>query len=341
LSKLYPLHQTLEVMKPSKIDLNKQSHLTKWNEIMKDNSDYIAEEKIDGNHYLSIQGRFFSTHIGDTGIPIEKTAQLIHLNEALNNIPNLGYTILDGEIFYPGWKSNNVTSITGSSPEEAIAKQQRDNKWLYYAVFDILRLPDGRWLLNQPWYVRRKILEDFQHALSTACPRIIVNPFVVNNKQQFLDKILEQGREGIVLKNIKGIYICGKKPQWNWIKYKTEIEDDVIIIGFDPPTREYTGKNLENWPYWENGEPVSKYYAQNLIGAIVMGKYNKKGELIRVGTCSGMTEDERRMFTQNPQVFIGKVAHICAMEITQSGAYRHPSFVRIHPDKNPYECIID
>ncbi|BFH11642.1 hypothetical protein WJ0W_005588 [Paenibacillus melissococcoides] len=61
---------------------------------------YIAEEKWDGSHYLSILGRFFSRQISDVvGIPMEKTDRVPHLSEHLSIFPGL---ILDGELYIPG-----------------------------------------------------------------------------------------------------------------------------------------------------------------------------------------------------------------------------------------------
>lgn len=327
-------------MKPNHINRDNPKQVKKLEDIMKSDK-YVAEEKIDGCHYLSIGGRFFSTRISDiTGLPVEKTENLPHLVQILHDL-NLGKVILDGEINYPGMKSQDVITVTGSLPNEAIRKQEHQG-WLHYTMFDILRSPNGEWLINKPWIERRKILEAVGEYIKELYPKaskfIHVNPVTTEDKQAFLENVLDKGGEGIVLKNIYSPYYPGKKPMWVWMKIKAETEDDVVIMGFEPPEKEYTGKNLETWPYWEDNIPVTKYYYHGWIGAIIMGKYNKEGQLVKIGTCSGMDEQQRQEFSLHPEKYIGKVAKIKAMEITRDGAYRHPTFVGIHSDKNPYEC---
>lgn len=332
----YPLMEILGVMKPNKFDNNNLRHMDRMRQMMQ-SPQYIAEEKIDGCHYLSIQGRFFSTHISTrTGYPTEKTAQLAHLSEVLQtiNMPNI---ILDGEVNYPGKKSNDVIAITGSTPEVAAAKQQEIG-YLYFTVFDILRDEQGNWLMDLPWKKRREILEYTVAKISKYTPYIVPNPVIYTNKQEALDEILGRGGEGIVLKDINGIYVPGKAPMWNWMKVKVEEEDDVVIMGYLPPTKEYTGNEFETWPYWEDGIPVSKHYAMNWIGSIVFGKYDENNQLVELGSCTGLTESLRKEISENRDNYLGRVIKIKAMEKTEKGAYRHPKFIMFHPDKNPQEC---
>jgi ATP-dependent DNA ligase len=326
-------------MKPCKLDFSKKSHAAKLEEALRDGSGYIAEEKLDGCHYLMIGGRFFSTRISDvTGWPVEKTHNFPHLTEFLDKL-GVNDLILDGEICLPGKKSQDVISITGSYPEIAVINQQEFG-WVEYRVFDILRTPNGEWLFQKPWVERRQLLEDLFELTLDGCTYLKLNPVQLYNKKAFLYDVINQGAEGIVLKDVNGKYYPGKRPMWNWIKVKQEDSDDAIIIGFEPPTRNYTGKNINGWQYWgDDGAPVTKHYAMKWIGAIILGKY-KEGNLVRIGTCSGMTEHQRTLFTDHPDEYIGKVARIKMMERTNDGNYRHPSFIDIHPDKHPEECIL-
>jgi ATP-dependent DNA ligase len=153
-------------MKPSKVNMDNPSHLRKLDEILED-PNYIAEEKMDGCHYLAIKGRFFSTHIETsdgvpTGFPVEKTENFQHLSDRLAEFGSK--LILDGEIYIPGGTSQDATSITGSSPDEAIRKQ-KEYGFIHYRVFDILRDTDGQWLINKPWHERRRIMEQIAEQL--------------------------------------------------------------------------------------------------------------------------------------------------------------------------------
>lgn len=334
----YPFNKVLEVMKPNKINDTNRSDVAKLQSIL-NSPQYIAEEKLDGCHYLCINGRFFSTHISvKTGLPVEKTANFPHLTVAIESLM-FKKIVLDGEIYYPDGRSQDVQSATGSSEDVAI-KYQKKHGWVEYRIFDILRAPDGTWLLDKTWEQRRAILDSIAPLLKEASPYLVVNPYVAHGKEKFLKEILAAGKEGIVLKRRDSLYQPGKRPKWEWMKIKQSDEDDVVIMGFAPPKKEYSGTNYENHPYWIDGEPVSKYHYLGQIGSIIFGKY-KDGKLIEAGQCSGMSDSERAMFSETPEAFIGTVIKIKFMEKTNDGKHRHATFVAIHPDKNAEECIIE
>lgn len=357
----YPLDKILLPMGAKEVKDEKKME-TLW-----DNPAYIAEEKFDGVRMLSIGGRFFSRRISDIdGIPVEKTAQVPHLASVLEKYPNL---ILDGEVYYEGMTSNEVTSIMGSLPERAVALQEERGK-LKYVAFDILRDFDGNWLIDLPWTKRRaaliKTIEqihlDSAHDRNANGAYIELSTVQYDNKREFYNLIMERGGEGVILKNINGKYIPEKKPAWNWVKVKKHITDDVVIIGFKPPVREYEGKELDTWKYWEHVDeggsqlvydptleefahydltPVTKFYFNDWIGAVKFGKYDKDGNLVELGECSGLTDELRKDMSENPDKYIGQAIEIGAMERTKDGFYRHPQFIRMRPDKNPSECVLE
>lgn len=372
----YPFESPLGIMKPNSIDKRKPREVAKLQFILEHPS-WIAEEKIDGCHYTSIGHRFFGPRISDvTGYPVEKTRQFQHLSEALKGISN--FLILDGEISFPGWKSQDVLKISGCSPREAIIRQAKQDTWLNFVIYDILRDTDGTWLYHLPWQQRRTRLTQLRRTLEAASKHLIINPVVRDSKEKFLEEVLSRGGEGVVLKHVDSKYYFNKRPKWQWMKIKTEIEDDVVVVGYEPPVVEYTGKDYETWPYWgkkvtlehnenvkcdevqrlgrklkvlagylistsgcpdEDWIPVSKNFAMGWIGAIAFGKY-KGDKLVRLGTCSGMNEETRQYVTKHQEQLLGRTMTIVAMEIEPSGAYRHPRFKGFHADKNPRECIL-
>jgi len=346
----YPLKSVLEVMKPCKPNKDNPGHMTKLDEAL-DGTDYIAETKWDGCRYLYIDGRFFSTHIqvvdGEpTGWPVEKTAQLRPIVQELyaGSLEDmklhlfLGKLILDGEIVVLGGKAQDVVSVVGCEADEAVRRQEKTQ--LHYMVFDILRTIEGASMIGVPWEGRRAYLDSITRTIESELVHVV--KVVKTDKRAFLDAELAAGREGIVLKSRRGLYYPGKRPAWCWLKVKAEFDDDVVIMGFEPPTREYTGKDANNWLYWEGGDAVTKLWYNQWIGAVVFGKYNRTGRLVRLGTCSGMTEDVRASFSsKTAEALVGKVMRITAMEITRDGAYRHPRFLSLHEDKLARECLVE
>ena len=145
---------------------------------------------------------------------------------------------------------------------------------------------------------------------------------------------------------------------------------DLVCMGFCPPTKEYTGKEIDTWEYWviekqdENGVwvekekvnwcklirspsyrtiPVSKYYFYGWNTAIKVGAYNNQGELIELGTVSsGLTDDMRRDMTENPQNYLNKVVSLDCMSIDKKEhTLRHPVLKSWRADKDARDCIID
>ena len=81
----------------------------------------------------------------------------------------------------------------------------------------------------------------------------------------FMDKLYEifnKGGEGVVCYKKDMIYEPGKRKSWATLKVKRELQDsiDCFICGVEPPIREYTGKYLGDWQYWENAQTSEKLF---------------------------------------------------------------------------------
>lgn len=325
----------IQVMKPAHIDEDNGNHLKRMEQILIA-SDYAAEEKIDGCHYLCYGGRFMSTD------NVEKTANYPHLWEffAKLYLPNL---ILDGEINYPGKTSQFCTRVTGANPGAAKAFQSSYGL-IHYTIWDILRTPKGTWLINIPYKQRREILEQFYDRFirGTSMEKYIhLTDMRTTDKKAFFEDIIASGREGVVLKKLDSLYVMGKKPMWQWMKLKQKDTADLIITGYKEPTVEYNGKNIETWPYWKDVRnemrPVTKDYYNGWIGALELGAY-VNGELVFICTCSGLDEELKATISSNRNMFLGKVVKISYMEKTEAGYPRHPRFEMFHESKMPEEC---
>lgn len=212
----------------------------------------------------------------------------------------------------------------------------------------------------------------------------------------YYELIVFSGGEGVMLKPKQGKYTEGKRTA-EFLKIKKFLTREAIVVGFTEPNRYYGGKNPHpsKWDYWEDvngnfynlqnvrgdkeyykevlslyecGEiaPVTKHYAEGLVGNIMFGViitdeelkgvkkpyeviemqvYNKQKKknvpckVLIVGECSGFDEEQRRECTENKRKYFGGVVEIKANEIFRdSGKLRHPRFLRFRFDKNPFEC---
>ena len=367
---LYPEAENLmiEPMLIWKLPAGKESMLSE----VCSNGEYFLEEKIDGAFYQFVKTENHSYLFGRTvsklsGILTEKSDNVPHLKEALNCLP--AGTILIGEIYVPGGTSKDTVSIMGCLPALAIKRQEKEP--IHYYVHDIIAY-DTVNLIDSPADLRYKILAAIwkKHDLNQySFLRLATR--VDEDMEAEISRILKSGGEGAVLKKKNYPYTPGKRPAWSTIKVKQMDSIDLICTGFCDATKEYTGKELATWEYWEergersqDGEytwllsegqyyedyfhnphiyrPVTKPYFLGWKTAIRIGAYNDNGELVDLGTVSsGLTDDNKREMTENPDLWLGHVVALDCMQIDKKEhTLRHPVFKCKRDDKDAKDCVI-
>ncbi len=325
---------------------------------------YIGQEKIDGAFYqlektddghIYLFSRAISKKTGELS---EKIANVPHIKEWAEQLPN-GTTLI-GEIYVPGGKSNDTTKIMGALPEKAI-ERQKDNP-IHYYVHDMIRY-NGKSLIDT----------DFEHRYSDLCEHIdiecdnpdwlrVASSFTGYDMYKTIQRYLDNGSEGCVIKLKSGLYLPGKRPVWNF-KVKEQVDSlDFVILDLLDPEKEYTGKEIKTWKYYESSlgykeiiepgsggwttselkTPVTKDYYMGWKNALSVGAY-KDGKLVYVGrVASGLTDEMKAHMTKEPDLYIGSVCEIQAMSIDKERkTFRHPAFLRMRFDKNPEECQLD
>lgn len=124
-------------------------------------------------------------------------------------------------------------------------------------------------------------------------------------------KALALGLEGLIIKDLTGNYV-GKRS-YLWQKLKPEETFDCRVIDL------------------QEGKPGSKY--EGSLGALIVGF-----EDTPVGVGSGLTDEQRDLWWNNPELILGKIVVIKAQQITDNlkgtHSLRHPRFKEIHRDKN-------
>lgn len=113
--------------------------------------------------------------------------------------------------------------------------------------------------------------------------------------REYYEFIVATGGEGVMIKSNAGKYL-GKRGR-EYQKIKSFLSRELVILGFEEPTKEYTGKfPNDHWDYWEikdkNNDkhiytdwsnysakqlmskgylPVTRYYAMSLVGNLILG----------------------------------------------------------------------
>lgn len=327
----------------------------------KDGFFYMFEKDENGECYL------FSRSVSRvTGTLSEKLSNVPHIKEVFQVIPN--DTVILGEIYYPGKESKDTTQIMGCLPEKAIKRQKGEYGLIHYYIHDIIYL-NGESLLNTAAIDRYNILktEIWEKYNLSQYPFVELAECITEGLEEYAANALAIGEEGVVLKKKSAGYTPDKRPAWDTIKIKKDDTVDMICIGFENATQEYNGKELDTWQYWETYDetwgdyvkvcgsyfeayqnnpthyrPVTKPYFFNWKTAIVIGAYDEKGEIKKVGTVSsGLTDELREAFSERPDEYLNKVVVINCMERNKKDkTLRHPLFVSFREDKPAKDCTL-
>ena len=299
------------------------------------NNDYIATQKFDGewcrlikwNNQIVAQSRSISKVTGQYG---DKTELIPHIIAEFDEMPD--GTVLIGELC---WRdvtktSKDVGTILRCKAPKAIERQK--NEKLIYRVFDCLAW-GGTSLMD------KNFGERFEYAkFATTCTNLpftyILPPiYTEDNFEDFLQEILIDGGEGIVIHSKKYIYSPGKRPAWTTLKVKkitTELE--LQVVQFIEPNKSYEGTEIDNWKFWIDDKPVTKPYYYGWKNGVVV---DHNGTLVRV--TSGLTDDDRAWLAEDETkdlLLNGSImAVVSAMEVDkESGSLRHPRLVRLRID---------
>lgn len=309
---------------------------TAFGQIKKDGYWYQFEKH---EHYSYLFSRSASTV---TKLQSEKSANVPHIMKALSVLPK--DTILIGEIYYPGGSSKTVTTIMGCLPKKAIERQNGKSGLIHYYIHDIIMFNGLDFVKNKVSnYDRYRILKKIFEKYNLANDYIELAEAWTDNLYSRIGTALAAGEEGMVIKVKDGIYEPDKRPL-TMLKAKKVDFIDVVIIGFEEPTKEYYGKEIESWQYYKDGVAVTKPYYMGWMNArIKIGAYNNKGTIVEIGTIhSGISDEMKEDMTNNPNKYLNKVCSIQCMELDKKEhTIRHGFLLRIRDDKNPEDCTIE
>ena len=314
---------------------------TAFGQIKKDGYWYQFEKH---EHYSYLFSRSASTV---TKLQSEKSANVPHIMKALSVLPK--DTILIGEIYYPGGSSKTVTTIMGCLPKKAIERQNGKSGLIHYYIHDIIMFNGLDFVKNKVSnYDRYRILKKIFEKYNLANDYIELAEAWTDNLYSRVGTALAAGEEGMVIKVKDGIYEPDKRPL-TMLKAKKVDFIDAIIIGFEEPTKEYYGKEIQNWNYWiqnENGQPLAvtkPYYMGWHNSRIKIGAYDNKGTLIEIGTIhSGISDEMKEDMTNNPNKYLNKVCSIQCMELDKKEhTIRHGFFKYMRDDKDIIDCQIE
>ena len=321
--------------------------------------EYIGARKVDGAFYKFIKDEDGNMELlgrskGVSGDYLNKIDWVPHLQPFFDELPN--GTCLLGEIYLPSKEgSRHVTTIMGCLVDKAIERQEKGEK-LHYYIFDVLA-DNGKSLIKEPIEERIDILNLCWRAYGEGYYSW-AKYYTGEELWRELQFELGRGHEGMVITRLGTCYQPGKRPARQTLKIKKEIQDtiDCFFTGrISAPTREYTGKEIETWRYWEDTltgkkmtgqkyhlyaqgepiEPITKPYYYGWAGSLEIGLM-KDGKVEGIGWLSGLPD----LIKGDPQAYKGKVIEVAAMEMFKdTKALRHAKMLQFRDDKTPEECL--
>ena len=338
--------------------------------------DWFGAEKKDGYFAKLIKDEdgniiLYSRSRGVNGKFADKHEWVPHLNPFFGALPN--GTCLLGELYFPSAPgSRNVTTIMGCLKEKAIDRQNKGEKLHFYA-FDCLAW-NGHSFLNSAALIRfgqiqnLSVIFDFEYTS-------FATYYSGKELWSMLQEVLARGDEGVVITHKDGKYEPGKRPSKTTLKIKKELKQtiDCFFTGRgSAPTKEYTGKEIETWKYWENtmtgvkieGEcyneykngaafiPVTKGYFYGWYGSLEIGvlrhkvgsKCKIRGEVFEdtevypIGWLSGITDEMKA----DPDKIAFIPMEVTAMEYDDfNHTLRHGKMVGWRKDLTLKDCTLE
>jgi DNA ligase-1 len=177
-----------------------------------------AQRKLDGVRCVAIAGKgLFSRN----GKPM--SANLSAIRAEIDSLPE--GTILDGEL-YADKEHLSFQEIVGLVKRETAKAGDADKiKHMYLCVYDTIR--DGSNKDRKKWLETLFVENTFRHL------RLL--PTAVCNSDEdakfYHAKFVEEGFEGLILRNVKGLYKIGHRSK-DLQKYKEFLDEEFAIVGF-------------------------------------------------------------------------------------------------------------
>jgi ATP-dependent DNA ligase len=252
--------------------------------------------------------------------------------------PPRGRYVLDGELLVRDGDGREDFDALGQRIHPAASRIERlaAETPASFVVFDLLAREDEA-LLERPLRERRAVLEDLLSAREFAAASVELMPTSTSaaDAREWL-----QSAEGAIAKELSAPYRPGERK--GMVKVKRVRTIDAVVAGWRP------GKEAQT------------------VGALILGLYERDGELRVVGHCSGFTAAEKRRLvsflkpyetgergTADPSRWSsGRDLEWVALrpelvveidfDHTSAGRIRHGAKLRRwRDDKDPRECTFD
>jgi bifunctional non-homologous end joining protein LigD len=197
------------------------------------------------------------------------------------------------------------------------------------------------WVFDMPWLLGQDLrhlpIEERKGLLAKAVPdggAVRVVPSLPGDPADLFEAACQQGWEGLVAKRAGSLYRPGRSPDWR--KLKCECRQEMVIGGFTEPqgTRDSFGALLLG--YWEGDDLIyAGKVGTGFTRATLHELYLAMAGLEMSASPFSAAVAERGARWVEPKL----VVEVAFSNWTRDGRLRHPSFVRLRPDKSSRDVV--
>jgi bifunctional non-homologous end joining protein LigD len=249
--------------------------------------------------------------------------------------------IFDGEIVVLD-KSGRVDfgmlqSRFGVTDKGKIEHLRGSQKIVYY-IFDLIYL-DGYDLHNVTLLDRKKLLKQ----VIKQTPKLKYSAHTLTKGEEAFAKAEKAKLEGVMAKNGDSYY--EEKRSNEWLKIKTQMRQEVIIVGYTDPSgsRDHFG-----------ALHIAAYAGKKLVSLGHVGSGFDRKKLASIHKLMQPLRQKEMPFDEPPSVPSRRsskevthwlkpklVAEVSFTEFTDEGRLRHPVFEGLRDDKKPSQCKVE
>lgn len=335
-----------------------------------ESNNYVASLKKDGQYhrYVNFNGEIKMQTRGKsikTGTFGEVQEKIPHIMDFLDRVIPKNSLIV-GELYRPGWTTNEVGSILRCLAPKAIKRQEQTplifyihDVWYWNGENFMIKTKEER--IEKLKQIQLEIIHN--HGMS----EFIEFANYVNTVKEIKNMIeyaFDNDEEGVVLTLKNAMVNPGSRTAWKTLKIKKELQNDadVFLTGnYKFPEKYYTGKEIFNWNYWMNektGEMLEgKHYKDYLDGATIiavtksffmgwpgsveMAVLDENNQRVSIGWLSGLTDEIKEDFAKNNHLYVDKVCKVQAMDTTEDFKLRHAKFMGFRDDIGIEDCTFN
>ncbi len=237
--------------------------------------------------------------------------------------------VLDGELVVFDEKGNPSFRLL-QSREQAAPRDYGPRSLARpatYVVFDVIEV-DGRNITELPLLERKSRLDKIVEDTPT-----IRKILYTRDGLRLWDLVYNRGTEGVMAKIADSAYDEGKRSP-NWLKIKTNITVDCVIVGYTHEIREISSLALA---LYRGGRLIFVGKVGTGFDTAFLHQLKPRLDVIRSDVPTAEEGPEEGIIWVRPEM----VCEVEFPEFTGNGHLRAPSFRGLREDKDPKECTFD